>query len=54
MQFLPPDIESIKKLYIDDRFAKPVEMKSHNSGTRIPTFLSLDELKDLFKQEFNV
>ena len=51
---LPPDIESIKKLYIDDRFAKPVEKGfSYNSGTN-PHFLSLDELKDLFKQEFNV
>ena len=50
---LPPDIESIKKLYIDDRFAKPVEKGfSYNSGTN-PHFLSLDELKDLFKQEFN-
>ena len=51
---LPPDIESIKKLYIDDRSAKPVEKGfSYNSGTN-PHFLSLDELKDLFKQEFNV
>ena len=51
---LPPDNESIKKLYIDDRSAKPVEKGfSYNSGTN-PHFLSLDELKDLFKQEFNV
>ena len=41
---LPPDNESIKKLYIDDRSAKPVEKGfSYNSGTN-PHFLSLDEL----------